>query len=298
MRLATGPVTWGVDFADAPGNPPWRTFLDEVASSPLDALELGPIGYLPEDSRTLREELGRRRLRAVGSFVFDDFHDPGRLEDVLAASERAVRAIAAAAGSVLVIIDRPSPARAGTAGRSDAAERLRGTAWRRMVTTVERAAALARDAGLRPAFHPHAGTYVEFGDEIERLLAETDVDLCFDSGHLAYAGLDPVAAAADYSERIGHVHLKDVGGEVLRRLRDDRVDFWTAIAAGVFCPLGEGAVDFAAVLAALDEAGYEEYMTIEQDRLPGRGSPLDDLAASVEYLREALELGRSEEKGG
>lgn len=287
MKLATGPVTWGVDFADAPTNPPWDLVLDEIAVSPLDALELGPVGYLPEQPRELREQLGRRGLTAVGSFVFDDFHDPARIGEVLAATERAVAAISAAGGSVLVIIDRPSSARVATAGRDAVAARLGEPAWREMLTAIGRAAELARAAGLRPAFHPHAGTYVEFEDEIERLLEDSDVDLCFDSGHLAYAGADPAAAVATYGARIGHVHLKDVDGAVLHRVTGLGADFWAAIDQRIFCPLGSGVVEFGPVLAGLEDLGYEGFMTIEQDRVPGSGAPLADLRASVDFLRAA-----------
>jgi inosose dehydratase len=281
MRLATGPVTWGVDFADEPANPPWELVLDEIAASGLDALELGPIGYLPEEPEALRHALGSRGLAAVGSFVFDDFSGVAADGDLDATVLRACRAIASAGGSVLVLLERPSPARAATAGRSDAAERLPAVAWKRMLGRFSEAAAVARDHGLVPVVHPHAGGYVEYEDEIERLLDDTDIALCLDSGHLAYAGMSPEAAITAYAPRLAHVHLKDVRAGVVAQ----GLDFWDAIAAGVFCPLGEGAVDVPAVLAALDAVGYEGFATIEQDRLPGSGEPLDDLRASLAVLR-------------
>lgn len=182
---------------------------------------------------------------------------------------------------MLVLLERPSPARAATAGRSDAAERLPAGAWKRMMDRFSAAADVARDHGLVPVVHPHAGGYVEFEDEIERLLDDTDIALCLDSGHLAYAGMSPEAAITAYAPRLAHVHLKDVRADVVAR----GLGFWEAIAAGVFCPLGEGAVDVPAVLAALDAAGYEGFATIEQDRLPGSGAPLDDLRASLVVLR-------------
>ena len=117
MRLATGPVTWGVDFADAPANPPWAHVLDEIAASGLGALELGPVGYLPEDADTLRAALASRGLEAVGSFVFEDLHTPANADAVLATARRACAAIRAAGGTVLAIIDRPDEERAATAGR-------------------------------------------------------------------------------------------------------------------------------------------------------------------------------------
>jgi inosose dehydratase len=283
IRLATGPVSWGVDFADAPGNPPWEQVLDEIAASGIGALELGPIGYLPEEPAALRAALDSRGLTAVGSFVFDDFHDPSRRDELSIATARAARAIAAAGGTVLLLIDRPSPERAATAGRSIDARRLEDREWAAMLDAIRRCAAIAEDHGLRPAFHPHAGSYVEYEDEIERLLDDSELALCLDTGHAAYAGIEADRALVAYGPRLVHVHLKDVRAEVVER----GLGFWDALAAGVFCPLGEGAVDLQAVLAALDDIGYEGYATIEQDRVAGSGSPLEDLAASVNVLAAA-----------
>jgi inosose dehydratase len=287
LELATGPVTWGVDFADAATNPPWSLVLDDIASSGIGALELGPVGYLPEDPSRLRAVLGERGLTAVGSFVFEDFHDPAQAEAIAAVTLRACRAIAAAQGAVLVLIDRPGAERAATAGRSAAARRLTGGEWASMVEALRRAAAIAHDHGLRPVVHPHAGSFIEFEDEVGRLLDEPDLDLCLDTGHAAYAGAAPEGLVAEYGARLGHLHLKDVRADVLARVRDEGLDFWAAIAAGVFCPLGQGVVDLPAVLGAVADAGYRGYATIEQDRVAGSGSPIEDLADSQRVLAAA-----------
>jgi inosose dehydratase len=287
VKLATGPVTWGVDFAGAPGNPPWQVVLDDIERSGIGALELGPVGYLPEDPAVLAEALRARRLTAVGSFVFEDFHDHGQARRIAAVTIRACRAIAAAGGTVLVIIDRPGAVRAATAGRSEDAARLRGPAWRGMLDRFEATASVARDHGLTPVVHPHAGSFVEFEDEVERLLDATSLDLCLDTGHAAYAGMDPAAAVTAYAPRIAHVHLKDVKANVLRDVRERKRGFWQAVERGVFCPLGDGAVGLPGILRALADSGYGGYATIEQDRVAGSGSPLHDLLRSVAAVRSA-----------
>jgi inosose dehydratase len=287
LELATGPVTWGVDFADAPTNPPWPLVLDDIAASGVGALELGPVGYLPEDPPTLRAVLRERELTAVGSFVFEDFHDPAQARAIDAVTARACRAISAADGTVLVLIDRPGAERAATAGRSADARRLDRDEWTSLVAALRRAAAIAVDHGLRPVVHPHAGSFVEFEDEIERLLDDSDLALCLDTGHAAYAGIAAERALMAYGSRLAHVHLKDVRGDALARVRGEGLDFWAAIAAGVFCPLGEGIVDLPGVLAALRDIGYRGYATIEQDRVAGSGTPLHDLAQSLRVLSSA-----------
>ncbi|MBS1881388.1 MAG: TIM barrel protein [Actinobacteria bacterium] len=301
LKLATSPTSWGVDFADAPDNPPWELVLDEIAASPVDALELGPFGYLPEDPHRLRAALSGRGLTAVGSFVFDDLHDPACRERILAHADHSCAAIAAAQGELLVVIDRPGPGRTETAGRSDAAPRLDDRRWSSMIDLVDEIAAVAEPAGLRPVFHPHAGSWVEFADEIDRFLTDSSHDLCLDLGHAAFAGIGAAEAIDAWGGRVGYLHLKDVDPVVLRRVREQRLDFWEAIAARVFCPLGDGAVDLEAAAERLGRLGYAGYATIEQDRRPGGGDPVADLERSIAALERsgfAAEDRRREATGG
>jgi inosose dehydratase len=287
ITLATGPVSWGVDFADSPRNPPWPTLLDELGDSGLTAMELGPLGYLPEDPATLRCELSQRGIAAAGSFIFDDLHDPSRVEELVEIATRTAKWISGADGQLLVIIDRPGLDRMVTAGRSNAAPRLDRAAWNAMLDTIKRISEVAQTHGLVPTVHPHAGSYIEFQDEIEALLDDTDLALCLDTGHLAYAGLSPKDAISAYGPRIGHLHLKDIDPAVLCRVHGERLSFWDAIAAHIFCPLGSGMVDLETAGAALRGIGYSGVATIEQDRVPGSGEPLEDLERSIAVARAA-----------
>lgn len=286
IELAGGPVSWGVDFADHAGNPPYATVLRGIRAAGLDRLELGPVGYLPTGARA-RAVLDAHGLRAVGTFVFDDFHRPDAAPAVLGAVDAAVDAIAATGGTRLVLIDRPSPARAATAGRSAAAPRLDRHAWTPMIDTLRRAGERAAAAGLRPTLHPHAGGYLEFTDELDRLLdavPASELGLCLDTGHALYAGADPAELLIRYGPRIEHLHLKDLDETV----RDRGLAFWPAIAAGIFCPIGTGRLDLETLRAALAAIGYTGPATVEQDRVPGSGGdPAAALRSSVRRLRAA-----------
>lgn len=286
VRFATSPTSWGVDFADTPTNPPWAEVLDQIALSGIGALELGPVGYLPEDEAVIRAELTARRLTAIGSFLFDDLHLPTARERVLVAAERTCATIAGAGGSIVVVIDKPGDERASTAGRADAAPRLDAAGAGHLGRILEDVAGIARGHGLRPAVHPHAGSYIEFADEIAWVVQHTSLDLCLDTGHLLYAGVEPAEAVRTYAQRLVHMHLKDVDTVVLRSVVAEKIGFWDAIARGVFCPLGAGGVDVPRVLNALAAIGYSGYATLEQDRVPGSGEPLDDLASSLATLAE------------
>jgi inosose dehydratase len=287
IKLATGPVTWGVDFADTPTNPPWQQVLDDITASGLPAMELGPVGYLPEDVDIVRRLLTERNLESAGSFIFDDIHDPDARERLLDIAERVSRLIAGSGGTILSLIDKPDETRVATAGRPDVAPRMGVERWAQMVDQLNALAAVARKHGVRPVVHPHVGGYIEFEDEIERLVADTDLDLTLDTGHLAYARMDPSVVIKRYAHRLAHVHFKDIRPDVLARVDSEQLTFWEAIRAGIFCPVGDGLVDIGEVLDVLDEIGYDGFATIEQDRVPGSGAPLDDLLKSVAVIENA-----------
>jgi inosose dehydratase len=284
VRLAGGPVSWGVDFASAPANPPWSLVLDGIRDAGYDGLELGPVGYLPEDPARLREEIGRRGLELVAGFVFEPLHDATQRERIVGVAGRVAALVAAAGGRHLVVIDLVVPERAAAAGRSERAPRLDREGRRALTGVLLSIRRIAEAAGLVAVVHPHAGSYVEFADEIAAI-AEL-APLCIDTGHAAYARLDPARLLREHGERVALLHLKDTDPAVLER----GLGYWDAIAAGVFCPAGRGVVDFAAVAAALRETGYSGWATVEQDRAPGSGDPVADLVAGRMALQR-LGLG-------
>jgi inosose dehydratase len=252
-------------------------------------VELGPLGYLPVDSSVLRFELERRRLQLVAGFLFRPFHTPEGVADAVDVARRTCRLLADAGATYLVLIQGFTPERERAAGRPGAARPLADNQWRTMIEGVHRLARVTIEYGLVPCFHPHAGTHVEFEPEIERLIEETDPDLvslCLDTGHSAYAGLDPLDVYRRHSGRIAYFHLKDIDQSRLRTALASSLSFDEAVAARVFCPLGEGVVDFAGLTAALKETDFHGWATVEQDRLPtDSGTPAAHAAASLRHLR-------------
>jgi inosose dehydratase len=295
IRIANAPTSWGIEDPEDGSNPPWGQVLDQTAAAGYAGIELGPVGYMPERARLLRAELDRRDLELVAGYLFEPLHTPRGGVRALETAERTCRLLAAAGARYLVIIQGFTPERERAAGRPRATPQLRDSEWRTLVDGVHAVARLASGLyGLVPCLHPHAGTDIEFEDEIERIAADTDpslVKLCIDTGHCAYAGVDPVALYGRHAERVAYFHLKDVDRGRLRGALARALSFEQAVAAGVFCPLGHGMVDFAALRDALGEHGFEGWATVEQDRLPtDSGTPAEHAAASLAHLR-ALGLG-------
>jgi inosose dehydratase len=290
IPTANAPCSWGVEFADDPRNPPWTKVLDDAKAAGYRGIELGPVGFMPEDPEILGPALAARDLSLVGGVVFRPFHDPNQWDDVKDGSLRTCRALAAHGAERIVLIDSISPRRAPTAGRSKEAERMAGSdleAFHGRLRTVARMA--KEEFGLSATIHAHAGGWIEFEDELERVLDAIDPQLlsvCLDTGHSVYAGFDPIAFYVAHADRVTYLHFKDVDPKVKATVVAGRVGFYDACAQGLFCNLGKGAVDFVALRQALAAENYSGWATVEQDCDPnGPTSPVDDARSNLDYLK-------------
>ncbi len=290
IRIGNAPCSWGIEFPSDPSYPSWQTVLDQCAAAGYKGIELGPIGYMPEDPAVLAPELAARDLAIIGGVVFRPFHDPEKWDDVMDASVRTCKALVAHGAQHLVLIDSISPRRAPTAGRADEAVQLGAGEWaafRNRIATVARLG--TEEYGLTVGIHAHAAGFIDFEPELERLLWEVDesiLKICFDTGHHSYAGFDPVAFMDRHMARISYMHFKDIDPVVKARVVANRTDFYKACGEGIFCNLGNGDVDFPAVRQRLLSAGFEGWCTVEQDCDPSMpGTPLDDARANREYLQ-------------
>jgi len=290
IRIGNAPCSWGVEFADDPRNPAWRTVLEECAEAGYDGIELGPVGFMPEDPALLSEALDEHGLALIGGVVFRAFHDPDRWDDVLDGAARTCKALVAHGAEHLVLIDSISPRRAPTAGRADAAERMGPDEWAAFRDRIAHVARMgAEDHGLTVAIHAHAGGFMDFQPELERLLDEVSEDvlkICVDTGHHCYAGFDPVAFLRHHVGRISYIHFKDIDPKVKARVIARGTGFYDACGQGIFCNLGRGVVDFEAVRHILLDVGFAGWCTVEQDCDPTLDvSPIDDARANRAYLR-------------
>jgi inosose dehydratase len=289
IRVANAPASWGVEDPGDPANPDWADVVEQVAAAGYAGIELGPVGYMPEDPSLLRPVLADHGLHLVGGFLFEPLESRDGTAQVLAAARRTCQAVAAAGGTHLVVIQGFTPGRERAAGRRRDAVQLSPGEWRTLIDSIHSVSRLASKHGLEPCFHPHAGTAVEFEDEIERVIADTDPDIvsiCVDTGHCAYAGVDPVELCDRHASRISYLHLKDIDRARLDEALRMELGFEEAVAHGVFCPLGQGVVDFGALRVVLERHSFDGWGTVEQDRLPtGSTEPAAEAAASLAHLR-------------
>jgi inosose dehydratase len=276
---------------------PAAQVLDEMAAAGYGGTELGDWGFLPTEPALLAADLRRRSLSLVGAFVAVALAREDAFDEGVARAVRTARLVADTekgydpVSPVIVLSDDNTtvPIRTERAGRIREEDGLTRAQWDGFAARAEKVATAVRAAaGLRTAFHHHCAGYVETRQEIDALMSRTSPDLlglCLDTGHLMYGGGNPVDAIAKYRDRIWRVHFKDCEEALVRRSRAEGWDYHTAVRRGIFCELGQGMVSFGTVLDALRIEHYAGWIVVEQDVLPGLGTPAESAGRNRQYLR-------------
>ncbi|MGI8458328.1 MAG: sugar phosphate isomerase/epimerase family protein [Propionibacteriaceae bacterium] len=270
ITIGTAPDSWGVWFPSDPEQLPASQFLKEVAAAGYEAIELGPYGYLPIDPAELREQLEQHHLSVLAGTVFSHLHQADswdftwkQVTDVAALTQ-------AVGGQHIVVI--PEPWRDHKTGAPKEDPRLGEEQWELLTQqTDELGRRILDEYGLHVQFHSHADSHVGYQPEIERFLEGTNpeyVNLCLDTGHVAYYGGDCLELITKYPDRIGYLHLKQVNPEVIATVLDNDISFPEAVRMGAMIEPPRGIPDMPPVLEALAGLNRDIKGIIEHDLYP------------------------------
>jgi inosose dehydratase len=271
MRLAYHSITWGGVVGHAQGVTSVKDLHYVTHGSMETALkDIGAAGYAgtemfdgnlaayadrPDELRGLLDECG---LELVSVYTGANFVYREILPDELDKVRRACELAQTFGASRLVV-----------GGGARRASGTRPEDYDRLAAALDDVVDLAEAHGLTASYHPHLSTIVESPDELAQLLPRTRIGFCPDTAHLAAGGGDPAALIRQYGDRLVHVHLKDLAGEAVR-----------------FLPLGQGVLDFADILRAVREAGYDDWLVVELDDYDG--DPREAAEISKAYLDRLL----------
>ena len=297
MKIANAPCSWGVLEFELDGEAPgYAQVLDEMHAIGYRGTELGDWGFMPTDPKRLHAELEKRELTLLGAFVGvaladEEAHADGRASALLHAC---LLADVSGKAPFIVLSDDNATTELRTrhAGRIRPEHGLTPRQWDTFVQGVHRIAQSVRhELGLRTVFHPHCAGYIETAAEVDMLMERTDpnlVGLCLDTGHYRFGGGDPIEAYTRHADRVWHVHFKDCHPDIAARSRQEAWDYFESVENGVFCELGNGDVDFPAFLGELRKRDYEGWIVVEQDVLPGMGSPYESAERNLRYLNSIV----------
>ncbi|MDA3879613.1 MAG: sugar phosphate isomerase/epimerase [Prolixibacteraceae bacterium] len=294
IKIANAPCSWGVLEFELEGKAAgFAQVLDEIKETGYDGTELGDWGFMPTDPLALKNELVARDLTMVGAFV------PVLLKDETCHATGAKVAVQTAklmadAGypdAFIVLADDNGtiPERTNNAGHITPALGMSENEWGVFARGADFIAREVKEkTGLRTVFHHHCGGYVETPAEVKRLMNLTNpelVGLVLDMGHYMFGGGDPINAFDDFSDRIWHIHFKDMDPVIADKARSEGWNYFKSVSEGVFCELGKGTVDFKSIVKVLKKIKYDGWIVVEQDVLPGMGNPKECAGRNREFIR-------------
>ncbi|PWC51210.1 myo-inosose-2 dehydratase [Azospirillum sp. TSA6c] len=285
VRLGVNPIAWSNDdMLELGGATPLEQCLAEGREAGFQGFELG--NKFPRDAAVLRPILDGYGLSLVSGW-----YSAGLLERSVAEEIEAVQPhlqLLKAMGCPVMVVAETTGCVHGSRG-TPLSQRptLESGRWTEFGRRMAEFGDYLRDQGTPLAYHYHMGTVVETPDEIDRFAEVTgdSVGILLDTGHLTFAGGNPLDLIAKWGRRINHVHCKDVRADVLKRARATDSSFLDAVIDGVFTVPGDGCVDFPAVLKALKDADYRgQWLVIEAEQDPAKAHPLTYVTKGRQHL--------------
>jgi inosose dehydratase len=272
---------WNDDFPTIDADIPFGQAVSEMALAGFQGCSIGH--KYPSDPAVLRAALDLRGLRVSEPWTSTYFTIDKMQQKTVDSFEETLARVKALGGTELVVAEF---------GASSHLLPIDVFAqWDALTSGLEKLGKIANSAGMKLSYHHHMGTGVMTRADVDRLMASTDPALVFlllDTGHIAFAGDDPLDMARAYADRIGHVHMKSVRPEVVSRVREEGLSFQDAVELGVFTVPGDGAIDFRPILEVLADASYRGWLVVEAEQDPNKAIPLEYAKKARTYLADVL----------
>jgi inosose dehydratase len=280
---------WNDDF---PAIDAGISFGQAVSEMALAGFQGCSIGHkYPADTAVLKAAFDLRGLRVSEPWTSTYFTINQMRRKTIAAFEDTLARIKALGGTELVVAEFGASSHLLPIDLFANRPILTASQWDELTSGLEELGKIAGSAGMRLSYHHHMGTGVMTRADVDRLMASTDpnlVHLLLDTGHIAFAGDDPLDLARAYADRIGHVHLKSIRPEVVGRVREEGLSFQEAIELGVFTVPGDGTIEFQPILEALADADYRGWLVVEAEQDPNKAIPLEYARKARAHLTELL----------
>ncbi|MDZ8183880.1 MAG: myo-inosose-2 dehydratase [Nostoc sp. ChiSLP02] len=297
VYLGITPTGWSnSDDTSIDLNPPIRyeQIMSEMALSGFKGSQTSP--KFPQDIDVLKKELKLRRLTISEPWVGTEF-TLGKNDETLAEFNKQLKFMKQIGGSKSIVVAELG----GAVHQKPVAPlpnrpKFTDKQWEDLAAGLNKLGSLAKEQGFQISYHPHIGTGVENLADIDRLMKTTNreyVNLLLDTGHLYYAGVDPLEVTKKYSDRIKHVHLKNIRQPILDESVKNGWSFLDSIKKGIFTVPGdfqEGAIDFKPILNELANAKYEGWLMVEAEQDPNKTNPLKNALLARTYLRDVTGL--------
>ncbi|MBL8833791.1 MAG: myo-inosose-2 dehydratase [Rhodospirillales bacterium] len=283
--IGINPLTWtNDDMPELGGETPLATCLSEAKRAGYDGVELG--NKFPREAAKLSPIMAAHGLRIASGWYSANLLERD-VDAEMAAMRPHLELLLAMGCKAMVFAETTGCVHGNRKAKLASRRRLSDAEMRLLGTRMTELGTLMEARGIKLAYHHHMGTVIETEAEIDALIASTgpSVGLLLDTGHLTFAGGDPLAVAKRHGRRIVHVHCKDIRAPLLAEAKAKDLSFLDAVLSGVFTVPGDGSVAYPPIFAELKRLKYSGWLVVEAEQDPAKAHPLTYAKMGNDYLR-------------
>ena len=287
VKLGINPIGWTNDCMHWLGDfITLERCLAEVKQAGFSGVELGR--KFPRQAAQLGPLLEAHELQLVSGWYSAELLTRDAKAEIVAMREHL--ALLAGLGSPVMVFAETTKEIINNVGApASARPKIESAAeWKRLGQRFTAVADHLQAKGVRMAVHHHMGTVIQTAEDVDRLMENTGpaVGLLLDTGHMTFAGGDPLAVAKRHGDRIVHVHCKDIRRYALSACQGRDVSFSQAVLEGLFTAPGDGMVDYPGLLKILAGARYSGWLVQEAEQDPRIAHPLTYASLGCAHLKK------------
>lgn len=291
VRLGIAPIGWtNDDMPDLGAENTFEQCVSEMALAGFEGCEIG--NKYPKDWETLKHKLDVRKLQICNAW-FSTLFTSRPYEETISAFIEHRDKLHYLGAKVIGISEQGNSIQGKPVPILENKPVYSAEEWEVVCRGFNELGKLAKEKGMFLTVHHHMGTGVQTAEEINYLMDHTDpelVYLLFDSGHLSFAGIDPLPVLKKYIHRTKHVHLKDLRSKVWESVKAQKMSFLDAVRAGVFTVPGDGDVNFLPIFDELAKADYRGWVVVEAEQDPAKANPFEYALIAREYIRKTAKI--------
>jgi len=273
VRIGINPLTWTNDDMPALGaETPLEVCLSEGKEAGYAGFELGQ--KFPRTPEILGPILENHGLSLVSGWYSSNLLERS-VDDEIEAMQPHLHLLKTLGATAMVFCETSRCVHGEMETPVRNRPQMSPAEWPVFLERLNEVAEYLETQGVSMAYHHHMGTVIETEADVDRMMQGAPaVGLLLDSGHLTFAGGDPVAVAKRYADRIKHVHCKDIRQSVMVDAKNRNLSFLHAVLNGTFTVPGDGCVDYPSIFAVLKESNYEGWLVVEAEQDPSIAHPL------------------------
>ncbi len=286
VQLGINPLTWTNDDLPTLGaDTPLETCLTEGRQAGFTGFELG--NKFPRQANVLGPILATHDLMLVSGWYSGELLTRSVTEEIKAVQPH-LTLLRELGANVMVFAEVTNCIHGDQNKPVHLRPQFPANRWQEYGEKLTEFARYTQKQGVQIAYHHHMGTVIETEEDINHLMENTgdEVGLLLDTGHLTFAGADPLTVTERWAKRINHVHCKDIRPDVLNDIKNRKTSFLDAVLSGVFTVPGDGCVDYPAIFQVLKKQNYGGWLVVEAEQDPAIAHPFTYATMGYNNLRK------------